>query len=300
MGLENRDYYREGQPAAGMGGSVVVQLIVVNCVVFLANLFFGGPENRVAKALWLTPEVLLHPLEWYRLLTYGFTHDPAGPWHIASNMIGLYFLGRSVEEKVGWKEFLRFYLLAIVLGGLAWAGRTLLLNDFLVANFGGRGWNVELLGASGGVTAVVLLFCLWFPRATVLLFGVVPLPAWVLGIIVVASDIFAGHGDGIAHDVHLTGGLFALGYWYFGWNFGRLPGMAELARLGRSLGRSLGKSFKSRPDLRVHDPEALYEDLDAEGDTVLAKLQREGEQSLTRHERRILEAYSRRMRQKRR
>jgi hypothetical protein len=92
----------------------------------------------------------------------------------------------------------------------------------------------------------------------------------------------------------LAGGLFALGYWYFGWNFGRLPGMAEIARLGRTL----GKSLKPKPDLRVHDPESYYDDLDAEGDRVLEKLKSEGEQSLTRRERQVLEDYSRRMRQK--
>jgi membrane associated rhomboid family serine protease len=293
MGLENRDYYREREPVARLGGSVVVQLIVLNCIVFLANLFFGGDQQRIVRALELAPESLLRPLEWYRLLTYGFTHDPANIVHILFNMIGLYSFGRVLEDRFGWKEFLRFYLLAIVLSGFVWAARNLLFDQVLVANVGGQAMRHVLFGASGGVTAVVLLFCLLYPRATVLLFMVVPAPAWVLGIIVVATDMLAGH-DGIAHDVHLTGGLFALGYWYFGWNFGRLPGMAELSRWGRGLGNSLGP----KPALRVHDPESHYEDLDAEGDRVLEKLNREGEQSLTRRERQILEAYSRRMRQK--
>lgn len=294
MGLESRDYYREGPGSAGLHTSVVVQLIVINCVVFLADLFLGGDQHRVTRALQLTPESLLAPLAWYRLLTYGFTHDPENILHILFNMIGLYSFGRMLEDKYGWQEFLRFYLLAIVLGGLVWASRNLIFNSVLVGHFAGREVSYVLYGASGGVTAVVLLFCLLYPRATVLLFMVLPVPAWVLGIIIVATDMLAGHGDGVAHDVHLTGGLFALGYWYFGWNFGRLPGMAEIARAGRSL----GKSFKPRPDLRVHDPEAYYEELDAEGDRVLEKFNREGEQSLTRRERQILEDYSRRMRQK--
>jgi hypothetical protein len=48
----------------------------------------------------------------------------------------------------------------------------------------------------------------------------------------------------------------------------------------------------------VHDPEAYYEDLDAEADQLLEKVAREGEGSLSARERRVLEAYSRRMRQK--
>ena len=40
--------------------------------------------------------------------------------------------------------------------------------------------------------------------------------------------------------------------------------------------------------------------LDAQADRVLEKLHREGERSLTAHERRVLEQYSRRMRERRR
>src|SRR4029434_4392464 len=116
MGFEDRDYYREARQPAELSGSVVVRLIVINCVVLLANLFFGGPRGTVVDALALTPESLLHPLQWYRVLTYGFTHDPANILHIACNMLGLYSFGRELENKYGWKEFLRFYLLAIVLG----------------------------------------------------------------------------------------------------------------------------------------------------------------------------------------
>jgi hypothetical protein len=50
----------------------------------------------------------------------------------------------------------------------------------------------------------------------------------------------------------------------------------------------------------MHDPEQYYEDLDAEADRLLAKVSSQGEASLTPDERRTLEAYSRRMRQKRR
>jgi membrane associated rhomboid family serine protease len=294
MGYQDRDYYREGEAGSGLAGSVVVKLVAINCIVFLADLFFGQRQHTVMNALALSPESLLHPLQWYRILTYGFTHDPDNVLHIGCNMLGLYSFGRVLEDRFGWKEFLRFYLLAIVLGGLVWAGRTALMSDFLVANFGGDPWTVPLMGASGGVVAVVILFCLLYPRATVLLFFVFPVPAWVLGVIIVVTDMFAGHHDQIAHDVHLTGGLLALGYWYFGWNLGRLPGMGAFAQLGRSL----GKSLKPKPDLRVHDPEAYYDDLDAEADQVLQKVSREGEESLNRRERQILEAYSRRMRQK--
>jgi hypothetical protein len=66
-------------------------------------------------------------------------------------------------------------------------------------------------------------------------------------------------------------------------------------------GMSLPKLL-SRPRLRVLDPgeDKRYHDLDEQADRILAKLHREGEGSLTAKERRLLEAYSRRVRQKRR
>ena len=294
MAFQDRDYYRGEMAAGPWTGSVVVKLIAINVGVFLVNLFFGqsgGQANWITGLLQLPADALLHPTQYYRLLTYGFAHDPANLAHIGFNMLGLFFFGRALEERYGWKEFLRFYLLAIVLGGLVWALRNNFLNDYLFAD---RTVLHRLYGASGGVTAAVILFCLLNPKATVLLFMVIPLPAWVAGLLIVAMDMFGGGKDRIAHDVHLTGAAFALVYWKLGWNFGRLPGMGQIGRWARSL----GKSLQPKPDLRVHDPEAYYEDLDAEADQLLEKVAREGEGSLSARERRVLEAYSRRMRQK--
>ena len=77
---------------------------------------------------------------------------------------------------------------------------------------------------------------------------------------------------GVAYDVHLVGAVLALGYWYFGWSFGRLPGMDELKRLLRTPQRW----FKAKPPLKVHDPEHYYEDLDAQADRLLEKVATRG------------------------
>jgi hypothetical protein len=83
-------------------------------------------------------------------------------------------------------------------------------------------------------------------------------------------------------------------YWHFRWNFGRLPGLDRLKRL---VTKPQGW-IKPKPPLKVHDPEHYYEDLDAEADRLLDKVAREGLSSLTDPERRTLEDYSRRTRQK--
>jgi hypothetical protein len=93
----------------------------------------------------------------------------------------------------------------------------------------------------------------------------------------------------VAHDVHLAGAALGFAYFYLQWNFGRLlPGRGAM------------QGFKRKPKLRVHDPDADYQARDTEGDALLEKVNREGLDSLTPREKKILEEYSRRMRQKHR
>ena len=44
-------------------------------------------------------------------------------------------------------------------------------------------------GASGAVMAVMAVFIWYFPKQTVLLWGVLPVPAWALGVLYFMSDI---------------------------------------------------------------------------------------------------------------
>jgi membrane associated rhomboid family serine protease len=300
MGFQDRDYYREAEPASGIQ-SMVIKLIIINGALFLADLFFGGPRHAITEALSLQGDAVVHPWMWYQFLTAGFVHDPSNLWHIMGNMLGLYVFGRPLEERYGPREFLRFYLVAIVLSLVTWGLRNYFLAGptHLVAPDGTHflTWG-KCLGASGGVTATSILFCLLFPRATLLLFFAIPMPAWLFAILLVATNVFGtrlpGMGDRVAYDAHLAGAAFALAYWYFGWNLGRVPGVSQLKRMFSNQ----QQWFKPRPPLKVHDPEEVYENLDAEADRILEKLSREGEGSLTAVERRTLEDYSRRMRQK--
>lgn len=315
MGYTERDYYREDNPAEAAGisaQSMVMRVIVINVVVFLATWLTKTPQvlnpktHMIEGGYWLTDllavhgDTLLHPLELWQLLTAGFVHSNEGLWHIFGNMFGLYVFGRPFEERSGPREFLRFYLIAIVLGNLVWCTRQLFLVKPIVDELGIEHWGAAL-GASGGVTAVMVLFCLLNPRATLLVFFAIPAPAWVVGLFIVGSDLTGALTPGrnvnhIAFDVHLAGAAFAVAYWYFGWNFGRLPGMAGLARLASRAGGMLSRS----PDLKVHDPLEWDEDLEAQADRLLEKVGRLGQASLTAKERRLLEDYSRRLRQKNR
>ncbi|HEX5106032.1 MAG TPA: rhomboid family intramembrane serine protease [Pirellulaceae bacterium] len=295
MGYQDRDYYREGSAQTQFVTSVVVKLIILNALVFLADVFFGGQEHEITRTLALDADSLQKPFYWWQFFTAGFTHGDIG--HIFFNMLGLYVFGKPLEERYGGREFLRFYMIALVTGMVLWAVREYVWS---VDVAGAQPVRHILLGASGAVTAVTILFCLLYPRATLLAAFLFPVPAWLVGAIIIAVNVLglrqasSIEGDHVAYDVHLFGAAFALAYWYFGWNFGQLPGFAELRRMVASP----KKWLQPRPALKVHDPEQYYEDLDTEADRILDKLHREGEASLTPQEKRTLEDYSRRMRQK--
>ena len=315
MGIYDREYVREEydrRPAMGGGRSMVVNIIIINAALFIANMIVSlFAENYLTYSLSANVYSLIRPWMWWQLLTSGFVHSPHFIWHILGNMLGLFFLGREVERVLGKWEFLRFYLIAIVVGCIVHTAR---VYFFIPEGMGAGGvpnvnrWAVPLLGASGGVTATVMLFVFMFPRMKVLLFFAIPIPAWVLGVLFVGYDAFGAMGRGVsgqnvAFDVHLAGAAFALMYYFFRWNIGKtMPrGLADA-------GQKMGASLRGKPKLRVHHGDDEYHSAepdphqqeDEEADRILAKIDREGMASLTDAERQALEAYSRRMQQKHR
>ncbi|MCX7425127.1 MAG: rhomboid family intramembrane serine protease [Planctomycetia bacterium] len=295
MGIYDRDYYQTQRPGISIRGpsSVVGWLIAINAAVFLADGLLTPNNNEIIESLAAKVGTLTAPWLWWQFLTYGFAHSPwPNYWHILGNMLGLWFLGRDIEYTYGPREFLRLYLTMIVLGGIAWAGTSTLQ---------GLPPDLPLVGASGAVTGIVVLYALHFPRRTLLLFFVLPVPAWAVGVLVVVTNLrgaaVLGNDDHIAYGVHLAGIAFALAYYRFHWNLGRLVG-----------GRFSLDWLKRRPKFRVHDPDPFdhrnrqdqgAEDTSAEEDRILEKIHRQGIESLTRQERRTLEAASRRYQSRR-
>jgi len=315
MGIYDRDYYQERQrPGVNLQGpsSAVGWLIAINVAVFIIDGYCQrgpGGLNTLAYDLSLNTGVLTRPWLWWKFVTCGFAHLSFPYYgHILSNMLGLFFLGRYVEQRYGRKEFLWFYMVTIVLGSVSWC---------VINKIQGTPAGVPMVGASGAITGVVMLFALNFPRVTILFMFVIPMPAWVLGVFIVLFNMFgtAGVGDQqIAYGVHLAGAGFALAYFQFGWN---ISGLVD-----RFMPCSL---FKRQPRLRVHDPDnddegdedsrggPFSQDSDraelhrreqdrrdeAEVDRILAKIHNEGADSLTRKERRTMEEASRRLRERR-
>ena len=312
MGIYDRDYFREQRPQHRLRGprTVVGMLILINVVLFLANGLFTPPvtpeqlerafdvdgasfsweelfHKRMGSITYhmaLKGSTLGKPLRWWQFLTYGFAHAPPPEyWHIGANMLVLFFLGRDIERRYGPREFLRLYLVMLVVASVVWAGIEMM--------WGGNP-ATPAVGASGAIAGIVILYALNFPHRTLLLFFVIPMPAWVAGLLIVLMDIYGaltGAGQ-IAFTAHLGGAAFAFLYFQFGWNLTRWTAWLSLDRL------------KPRPNLRVHDSDRKQQEkqeLSDEVDRILQKISQEGEQSLTRKERRTLETASRQYQRRR-
>lgn len=280
MGIHDREYYQDEPPGLRLDlrqQSIITILIVVNIGVFLANLFTTSLDNPhwLMRSLATHPSYLTQPLQWWHFLSSGFAHDPTNGWHLLFNMAGLFFLGRDVEARMGRREFLAFYLVVLVLSAVISAVRYQLLVP--PAQWRG-GW-----GASGAVVAVVILYAFYFPKRQLLVMFVLPMPAWAVAVMFVLLDMFGiGPVENVAHDVHLAGAALGAAYYLSG------------VRLTNWWPKRVGKR---KPKLRVlrADNDA---DLEREGDRLLEKVHREGEESLTARERKVLEKYSRLMRQR--
>lgn len=241
----------------------VTRLIIANTVMYLLST--AAPQ--VVTALMLVPVfVLQRP---WTLVTYMFLHG--GMWHILFNMLGLYFFGPRLEEELGGRDFLLLYFIS----GLAGA-----VFSFLTPN-------AAIIGASGAVYGVLMGFAFFWPRERILIWGVIPVEARWLVIIMTGLSLFGGFsgGDSVAHFAHLGG--FAGGFLFLKWHQRNSRG----ARFQATLEVPAPSGAEVRQWSRINK-ETLHEVNRAELERIQAKIKTEGVASLTGPERTFLNRFS--------
>ena len=70
-------------------------------------------------------------------------------------------------------------------------------------NYFHRASAIPALGSSGAVNGIVMFDILLFPSSTVIMYGVVPMPAWGLGALFLSFDIYGALGVN-PHDAELA------------------------------------------------------------------------------------------------
>ncbi len=199
--MNNKPFTVLNKPFSPLNG-IVVNLIWVNVLLFIIlkiiSFFPGG--ILVTESLTFDP-VKSYLLYFYTFLTNIFVHE--GFMHLLGNMLWLYFIGTILENLIGEKHILRLFL---------WGGLSGTFLYALVLQISGD--SNMLLGASGGIAALLIGSAMIAPTYSVFLFGIVQIELKWIVIVKIAYDIIALllHANFGGNLAHLGGYLFGLAY----------------------------------------------------------------------------------------
>jgi membrane associated rhomboid family serine protease len=310
MGIYDREYYRgETRGSGWLSGTAPAckTIILINVLVYFLQQVLD--HEFVNQYLAASSDAIFHHGRIWELLTATFLHGP--PFHLIWNMLFLWMVGREMESFYGTRDFVALYLGAAIVSTLGWAAL-----DAYAQQSDPMQLPPVMLGASGAVMAVVVVYALYYPRREVLLFFILPVEMWLLVVVFLAYQVWLfihpGTPSKVAVASHLTGALygylfkrFDLRWSRLSWGRMRRPRLRVIAPEPREKGmpRPAGPNWSPNP-ATVSKPSTTTvvvpeEQLDARLDEVLAKIAREGRGGLTDEENRVLQEASRRARNRR-
>ena len=243
-----------------------MRLLVANVIMFFVSRAVPG----LFLALALVPALV--PVRPWTPFTYMFLHADA--FHLLFNMLGLFFFGPRLEARIGSARFLRLYLVSGLSGAL-----------FSIATP-----HVPIVGASGAIFGVFVGFARYWPRAQVLIWGIVPVEARIMVILMTVLALMGGFGagqSGVAHFAHLGG--FVGGWLYLRAAETRSPATAFRQVVARAAPQPAADAVER---WRRIDRATLHPVNAEEVERVLAKMETLGAQSLTVDERAFLERFA--------
>jgi membrane associated rhomboid family serine protease len=172
----------------------VKQLLIINVVLFVVTYLLYNLGIPLVENFILFP-VRSEYFQPYQLITYMFLHSSA--LHIVFNMLGLITFGPELERKFGSIKFLKIYLLMGVIAGL--------FHMFLISN--------PVLGASGAIWGVMMMYALFKPNVILHLYFLIPVKVkYIIGVFFSIELYLAlvGASDGVSHAAHVGGALTGL------------------------------------------------------------------------------------------
>jgi membrane associated rhomboid family serine protease len=241
----------------------VMRLLVANVIMFLLQ----GPMAALAEQMVFYPPWLLQRP--WTLVTYMFLHGST--MHLLFNMIAIFFFGPRVEQRLGSRRFIIMYFVAGIVGALA---------SFALSR------NAAIVGASAGVFGVMFAFARFWPRERILIWGIIPVEAWLLVLLTTVFALFSGFtgmSRGIAHFAHLGG---YLGAWLYLIFLDRTAGSRTFRKKASSADRKTEKALAAK--WKEVNVEGMHELTKEEVNRILDKINREGIKSLTDQEKLFL------------
>ncbi len=259
-------YYRfSPHTAGGFFHGVVKKLVLINVGVFILQLLLARTAFEYYFAL--IPRLVLGRGYIWQLVTYMFLHGDL--LHLAFNMLIIWMFGSALERFWGGTRFLKYYF---------------------VCGFGGAvfsfifSFNAAVIGASGAGYGILLAYAVLFPYNEVYIWGIFPVRARTLVIVLAVFNFVLGlrGGTGIAYFAHLGG--MAAGLLYMRTDYRTRKIWQSIRNLFDKFPVKISFKEESRDDTKDNDSNKI--------DSILDKISSKGYENLSETEKRILEKYS--------
>ena len=191
---------------------IISYIVLALCMsVFFWQISLGDAQRDAILALGMVPVRLFAPEAayglpnvipaWMTLISSMFLHG--GFMHLAGNMLYLWIFSDNVEDSIGRRNFVIFYLLCGIAAALSQA-------------FVDVRSNIPMIGASGAIAGVLGAYLLLHPRANIrclvgffIFFRMINVPAFlVLGGWIGLQFMSLGQvggGGGVAYWAHIGG-----------------------------------------------------------------------------------------------
>jgi membrane associated rhomboid family serine protease len=179
--------------------------------MFAVGLNWGGAPSSVFYALTGDTRAILHGEVW-RLFTAPLIHAPGDVGHLVAVILGLYFLGPSLEGHWGGARFLRFVALSALGGFVVQMLVELVLPATIATRLVGAHW----YGLLPAIDAIAIAWALSFRGQVVRLFMVLPVTSGVLIVVVVGYNL----AQLVLGEQQEAGLIAPFGAMLFGWLLG--------------------------------------------------------------------------------
>ncbi|HEU5217028.1 MAG TPA: rhomboid family intramembrane serine protease [Gemmatimonadales bacterium] len=247
----------------------VLRIVLATVAVF----FLQNTTPGLVEALAFVPQLALQRP--WTFVSYMFLHAP-GFGHIFFNMLTLFFFGPRVEDRIGGRAFLGLYFTSGIAGAL------------LSIPVG-----YPIIGASGAIFGVLLAYAWFWPRNQMLIWGIIPIEARYMVLLMTGISLYFGFGGAgggnVAHFAHLGG--FVGGYIFLKL-MQRNAGNERFRRQTQPAAPRVETTAGALDRWRRIKRDGLHEVNRDELDRILDKISGSGIASLTPGEREFLDRFS--------
>lgn len=212
----------------------------------------------------------VRPYNVWRFLTYAFIH--ADIIHLLINCLMLYFFSRLFTTFFTERQLLQVFIAGSVFAGLFYESIAFLMD-----------WKGHVIGASGGITSVLLLVAAFRPFMNVrlLLMGNVSL-YWIAIVFVLFDLLQLPYSNVGGHVTHLGGAVFGLlAGWYLRHN--SFPSISY-----RFTSKSKLKKISTKPSKISFEKMKQEDATQRRIDEILDKISKSGYDSLSQEDKEFL------------